>query len=248
MHELIGKGSEGTYMGKPLRTFEGLYRFKISGIELTIPVQLAIHPNLSKRIIINVPGRRGDIDGFADKYKALAHYIQSEKLAAVVRTGNDFEGYPGDINLNSALAYTREHAWEICGETEPEIMLMGFSAGAAAIAARAHEHPEVTKILLGAPATGLPGADVAKGMKKFKGEVYIMIGETDDNVGTESGQILYNWAKSASHKELFILPNCDHQFKGEINGRIISQAPFYAFAKEKKPYFPNPSGGIKLYD
>ena len=45
-----------------------------------------------------------------------------------------------------------------------------------------------------------------------------------------------------------MIPNCDHQFKGEVNGRIMSQAPFYAFATGDKPAFPDPNGGIKLYD
>ena len=248
MSELIGKSSEGTYQGKPMRTFEGKFRMGHDGREYEIQTNIVTHPNLSRRIIVNLPGRRGDIDGFEDKYVKLSHHIQSTGLAAVVRTGNDFEGYPGDINLRAALTYTREHAWEICGEPNPEVFLMGFSAGAAAIAARAHEYPEVTRILLGAPATGLPGANVRQGMEKFTGETYIMIGDHDENVGTDSGQIIYDWAKNASHRELFLIPDCDHQFRGETNGRIMSEAPFYAFGTGEKPVFPDPAGGIKLYD
>lgn len=240
MSELIGNTSENVYNGKPLRLFEGRHN--------SAPVSLAIHPNLSRRIVINVPGTKGVIDGYAQKYKILGHYIQSVGLAAVVRTGNNFDNYPADINLNAALAYAKQHAWEICGEPKPEILLMGFSAGASAIAARAHQHPEVTRILLGAPAKSMRGINVKEGMSKFKGEVYIVIGDKDDNVGTDSGKTLYNWATVASHKKLFVLPDCDHQFKGEKNGRIISQAPFYAFGIGEKPFFPNPFGGIKLYD
>lgn len=248
MSELIGKTSENVYNGKSLRTFEGTYKAVVNRKEYIVPVHLAIHPNPSKRIIINVPGTRGEIDGYADKYKILAHHIQTEGLAAVVRTGNDFTGLPEDINLNVALTYAKRHAWEICGEPNPEILLMGFSAGASAIAATAHQHPEVTRILLGAPARSMRGINVREGIRRFTGEVYIIIGDNDDNVKTESGQIMYDWAKMASHRELFVLPDCDHQFRGEKNGRIISQAPFYAFGKGKKPAFPDPRGGIKLYD
>lgn len=248
MSELIGKTSENVYNGKPLRTFAGIYRSIVNRKEYVAPVDLAIHPNLSRRIVINIPGTRGEIDGYADKYKILGHHIQSVGLAAVVRTGNYFDNYPEDINLNAAIVYAKRHAWEICGEPDPEILLMGFSAGASAIAARAHQHSEVTRILLGAPARSMRGINVKEGMSKFKGEVYIIIGDNDDNVGTHSGKRLYDWATTASHKELFILPDCDHKFKGEKNGRIISQAPFYAFGIGEKPFFPDPEGGIKLYD
>lgn len=245
MSELLGKVVEGVYKDKPLRIFRGTYS---ASTETTIDVEFAVHPNDSGRIIINVPGTRGEIDGYADKYKILGHHIQTQGLAAVVRVGNNFEGLPADINLNAAFTYAKDHAWEICGNPEPEILLMGFSAGASVIAARAHEHPEVTRILLGAPAKGVRGISVRDGISRFRGEVYIMIGDKDDNVGTDSGQVLYDWAVGASKKELFVLPDCDHQFRGERNGRIISEAPFYAFSLGEKPKFPDPVGGIKLYD
>lgn len=248
MSELVGNTYEGMYQGKPLRTFNGTYQMGSEGQEFSAPIQLAVHPNLSRRIIVNIPGTRGDINGYADKYKIWGHHIQSEGLAALVRVGNDFTGLPEDINLNAALAYAKGHAWEICGEPDPEVFLMGFSAGASAIAARAYEHSEVKRILLFAPARGAQRLNVSDGISKFRGEVYIVIGDNDENVGTESGQILYDLATGASHKELFVVPDCDHQFRGEVNGRIISQAPFYAFAKGKKPSFPDPANGIKLYD
>lgn len=247
MSELTGHFQEALYEGASLRLFEGTFRTKDYGREFVKSVQIAVHPNNSHRIIINVPGTRGEIDGYLGKYKVLSRHIQEIGLAAVVRTGNDFTSYPDDINLKAALAYTKGHAWEICGEPQPELLLMGFSAGASVIAATAYEHPEVTRILLFAPARAAMSVNVQAGLKQFEGEVYIIIGDNDDNVGTESGQVLFNQAISASHRELFVLPDCDHQFQGETNGRIISQAPFYAFTTGEKPNFPDPNGGIKLY-
>lgn len=249
MSEMIGETSKNTYLGKPLRVFEGTYRIKANKKEYLVPVQFAIHPNHSGRIIINVPGYNGVIDGYGQKYKILAHHIQSQELAAVVRTGNHLgEGYPPDINLNAALEYAKQHAWEICGEPEPEILLMGFSAGASAIAARAHEHPQVARILLFAPSTNMPISLIKDGLEKFKGDVYIVVGEDDDVVGPETGQYFYDLATGASSRKLFVIADCDHQFRGEKNGRIISQAPFYAFREGAKSLFPDPRGGIKLYD
>lgn len=218
------------------------------GKEFPARLDLAIHPNLSRRVIINVPGANGDIDGFEEKYKNLAHHIQSSDLGAVVRTDNNFiAGYLPDARLRAALQYTREHAWEICGEAKPEVMLMGFSAGASAIAAIAHEYPEVTKILLQAPSGDMPEKMIKDGLKKFKGDVVIVQGEKDEVVGPKAGKIFHDLATGASHKELIMVPDCDHQFRGEANGRIMSEAPFYAFTKGVKPKFPDPQGGIKLY-
>ncbi len=259
MSELLGKVAEGMYKDKPLRIFRGTYSAPMDdpyfrdgrfvGQEATINVEFAVHPNNSGRIIVNIPGSNGEIDGYRGKYKILGRHIQSDGLGAVVRVGNHFsDGFLQDVNLRSVMRYVEEYAWEICGNPEPEILLMGFSAGASAIAARAHEYPEVTRILLGAPAKGMRGISVRDGISRFRGEVYIMIGDKDDNVGTDSGQVFYDWALDASKKELFVLPDCDHQFRGERNGRIISEAPFYAFSLGEKPKFPDPAGGIKLYD
>jgi hypothetical protein len=259
MSELIGTITEGVYQGKPLRIFKGTFNFPSNDPEFRdgqflnkifpCSVELAIHPNSSKKIIINIPGVNGDIDGYEDKYKKLAHYMQSNNLGAVVRTDNDFiAGYLPDFKLRASLQYVNDHAWEICGEPKPEVMLMGFSAGSSAIAAVAHEYPQVKRILLYTPSGDMPEQLVRDGLKKFKGDVYIVQGENDEIVGPEAGKLFHSLATGAKHKELIMIPNCGHQFKGETNGRIMSEAPFYAFTTGIKPKFPDPKGRIKLYD
>ncbi len=261
MAELIGHVSDQDYQGELLRIFEGEFLFpsndphfkngKFLGREFPIRVPLAIHPNTSGRIVINMPGRDGEIDGFDEKYKKLARHMQSQGFAAVIRTDNIFlAGYLPDVKLRAALHYAKEHAWEISGVTEPEIFLMGFSAGAGAIAAIAHEYPEVSRILLLAPGDNMGGEAIREGLALFSGDATIVIGDNDENVGTEAGQRFHDYATGAKNRELFILPDCDHQFRGEVNGRIMSEAPFYAFARseEERPTFPDATGGIKLYD
>ncbi len=174
--------------------------------------------------------------------------MQTEELGAVVRTGNNIRvGYLPDINLRAALQYARSNAWVTCGEPAPEILLMGFSGGASAIAAVAHEYPEVSRILLYAPSGDMPEGMVREGLSKFSGEVCIVIGEQDEMVGPGAGKIFYDLATGAVRRELFTIPDCDHQFRGETNVRIMSEAPFYAFAKGEKPVFPDPNGEIRLY-
>ncbi len=263
MTKLEGKvGNEEQYMGEVMRTFEGMFSFpsnddefnrgKYLGQEFPVKVELAVHPNNSKRVIINVPGVYGDISGYADKYKNLATHMQKSKLGAVVRTHGYHEigGYLPDLYPRAALQYVRENAFSICGEPEPEVFMMGFSAGGGAIAAIAHEYPEVKGILLYAPAGDMPEKYVKQGLKKFRGNIIVVQGEDDEVVGPEAGRTFHRLATGASRKELFMIPNCSHQFIGEANGRIMSEAPFYAFAENAsdRPNFPDPKGGIKLYD
>lgn len=216
--------------------------------EHSLKLDVAVHPNKSGRIIVNYPGLGGDIDGYNLKYRKLAQFMQGEGLGAVVRSfGPDFWRYTVDTGLRKMLDYICENAEEISGVTKPEILLMGFSAGASAIAAIAHSYERVSRILLMAPSGDMRMEAVTEGLQKFAGEVYIVIGQEDDVVGVEAGGIYYDLASGASKRELHIIPNCDHQFRGELNGRIMSQAPFYAFVRGEKPSFPNPQGGIVLY-
>jgi len=125
---------------------------------------------------------------------------------------------------------------------------MGFSSGASAIAGTAHEFPEVKRVLLYAPSGDMGQEAVRQGLRDFHGEVYIVIGDQDEVVGPQAGQLFNDLATGAAHKELFTIPNCGHQFRGEVNGRIMSEAPFYAFTVGQKPQFPDPAGGIRLYN
>jgi hypothetical protein len=229
VERITGKITEEIYLGQPMKTFEGTRIAPADdpsfgrvhlGKEFKNPVELAIHPNDSRKIIINVPGYNGDIDGYAEKYKKLANLLQDQNVGAVVRTGNFFrDKYLPDYNLRTALEYSQDNALEICGKENPEIMLMGFSAGASAIAAVACEYPQVSKILLQAPSGDMP---TVKNLRKFTGEVVIVNGEDDEVVGSGAGPLFYSFAESAKKRELFMIPDCDHQFRGEKNGRIMS--------------------------
>lgn len=98
------------------------------------------------------------------------------------------------------------------------------------------------------PAVVFSGENEVSGIKEFKGKVCIVVGSGQNAIGMEIGQMFFDYFENAKHKEIFEIPNCDHQFRGEVNGRIYSQAPVYAFSDEIKIKFPDPEGGIKLYD
>ncbi len=222
-----------------------------NGQEHLLSFDIAVHPNTSGRIIINYPGFKGAMDGYNLKHKKLAWYMQGEGLGAVVRGKgpgfDDFRGSTDDIQLRKMIDYSLENAQAISGATKPEVLLIGTSAGGGAAAAIAYEYERVARILLMAPGDNIGGRAVRNGLRHFAGEVFIVIGEQDENVKPEAGQRFYDLATGANIRKLFVIPDCDHNFRGEVNGRIMSEAPFYAFARGKRPKFPDPKGGMVLY-
>jgi dienelactone hydrolase len=216
-----------------------------------LELEVAIHPLSNGVIIVNYPGITGDIDGYNNKYSKQADFIQEKGIGAVVRMGNpvyDKLPYPQGMidNFRYVIDHCLSHGKELSGKAKPVFYLMGFSAGASTIAAVAGDYSAVEKILLMAPSGDAGQKATEKGLAKFEGEVYIAVGARDEIVGPEAGQIFYDLATAARVRKLVIVPNCDHQFRGERNGRIMSKAPLWAFAGDNS--FPSPEGGKKLYD
>lgn len=204
-----------------------------------------IHFAKSNVIILNYPGISGDIDGYNNKYGKLADFLVEKNVGAVVRMGNqDYGNYPINMieNFRKLIDGVLKNSQNICGTSSPEIYLMGFSAGASTIAAIAADYDQVKKILLVAP-SGDSGR--IQELKRFKGEVYITIGANDEIVGAQAGQFFYDLATNALRRKLEIISNCDHQFRGRVNGMIMSKAPLWAFAGDTT--FPSPEGGKELY-
>ncbi len=216
----------------------------------SLELEVAVHPLRNGRIVINYPGITGDIDGYNNKYGRQADFVQKNGIGTVVRMGNllfDELPYPEAMidNFRFVVEHCLHHGIELSGKERPTLYLMGFSAGASTIAAVASDYPEVEKILLLAPSGDAGQRAVEKGLRKFTGEVYVAIGDRDENVGTQAGKVFYDLSIAARVRKLVVVKDCDHQFRGERNGRIMSKAPLWAFAGDNT--FPSPEGGIKLY-
>ena len=215
-----------------------------------LELEIAVHPNKNGIIVVNYPGITGDIDGYNNKYGKQADFVQEKGVGTVVRIGNPHFNelpYPEGMidNFKFVLDYCIKNGEELSGEADPALYLMGFSAGSSTIAAVASDYSAVEKILLMAPAGDAGQEAVERGLSKFTGEVYIAIGDSDEIVGPQAGQIFYNLAIAAKSRKLEVIPNCGHQFVGETNGKIMSKAPLWAFAGDTT--FPSPDGGKKLY-
>lgn len=222
------------------------------GEETTISFEINIHDcPKSNVIIVNYPGYQGDIDGYQGKYRTLADVIQRKGIGAVIRMDNRYRyGFLYEksavADLRATIDYALANAESICSTREPDLYLMGFSAGAGAIAIVSPDYPQIKKVLLLAPSVDAGKAAIEEAFGKFRGEVYIAVGEYDECVGKAAGDYFLGLATGASKKTLVVIPNCDHQFQGWVNGKIMSKAPFWAFAGDES--FPSPDGGVILYE
>ena len=210
--------------------------------------EIAVHSNVSGVVIVIYPGYRGDMNGYNNKYQKIAELLSGKGTGAVVRMSNhaipDVE-YSKSLkdSLRSVINHILQRSKEICGSDSPRLYLMGVSAGASAIAAVAHEYDKVEKILLIEPSGDAGIDDIKAGLSKYTGKVYVVVGA---NSHIKVGGFFSSLVMSAKINKLVIISDCDHQFRGKVNGMIFGKAPLWAFAGDST--FPSPDGGIELYD
>lgn len=71
-------------------------------------------------------------------------------------------------------------------------------------------------------------------MPEYKGKLYIITGENDKVIGSDTVEYIKKFANNVSELQTHVIPNCDHQLKGDGNARILSQLPEYYFLEEYK--------------
>jgi pimeloyl-ACP methyl ester carboxylesterase len=211
---------------------------------------VAVHPAESSRLVVMLPGWNGSLDGYAQKYAKIASLLVERGVGAVVRSGNpSLPPYPFETTCKTVLRGVVEgalaRAESICGTASPSLFLVGWSAGASAMAAMAADLPRVERMLLFAVSGDAGDEAVIDGLRRFSGDLFVVAGEADEVVRDAPAR-LFEHATAARSKQLVLLPDCDHQFKGERNGRIMGHAPLWAFADAEG--FPDPALGIHLYD
>lgn len=228
------------------------FRAEVMSKSINMQLPAIIHQGQKNGIIIiNYPGANGNIDGYNYKYAKIANLITEQNLGTVIRLSNERPlGTALETTLQEVLIHAIEYAlsisYELTGSNTPQIYLMGTSAGASAIAVIASLYTEIKKILLIAPSLNAGVDGIKHGLQNYLNEVYITVGDDDEHVGLEAASAMIQYAIQASKKELIIIPNCDHHFKGKVNGLILSTAPLWAFNGDLA--YPNSKNGIELYD
>ena len=222
--------------------------------KVILPVTNLIHPSSNGKVVINYPWYNWEADGFVGKYVTLWNHLR-DKVWAFVRTDN-FPVNNIDYSrkalwqIRSIVDYTLENSEDVAGvpKDDLEIYLMWFSAWAWAMAAISSFYAQVSKILLMAPAWWNVWAwPIQEWLSQYTWECYIATWEDDDVVWRNAWDYFSEVAQNASLVENVTIPDCDHQFRWERNGKIMSSLTLRAFDSQL-PFIVTENKWIKLYD
>jgi alpha/beta superfamily hydrolase len=213
----------------------------------TLPnVQLAAHPATCARLVIIYPGLNATLDGESRhftqahpfRYRRLAERLQAEGVAAVLRLANPPCGYYGDgqvavDRLARAIDYALAHARAMCGHRRPELCLLGFSAGAGAVAALAGAY-QPKRLLLVAPSGDVGPRRIIAGLRDYAGQLVILVGEQDEVVGRDAACLFDEISPAACPKEVRFVPGCDHFFTRPDHDQLLEEASLRVFSGSDK--------------
>lgn len=232
------------------------------GQSVPYEVPFIAFPTASGKLLIQAPGAGEAKEGAWNRYVRLGEHLQARNIATVVSfnpPSPDAQGkYPDepysyrDASWNriyvEGMAHLVEHclskAESLSGTKEPEVCLAGFSAGGSVAVAVAPLFIAVRRILL-VSAYDSVGWFFLHGLRHYTGEAFVAYAE-GDAPAMALAMTLRSFARRASGVHARGIPNCDHGFSGETNGRIFGQAYLWAFAGDGN--FPSPEGGVPLYD
>lgn len=184
-------------------------------------LEIGIHPLEGDHVMVFFAGHGTGVNGFLGRYRRIANRLVRRGVGAVVHS-SDPRGSVDD--LRRVLDYVNEHAEEITGRRNPEIWLMGDSAGASAAASVATEY-KVTKLLL----LGLPHAH---DLRRYRGELRVAIGSRDV-FGTATSLETVASARQASRSEFQVVPGASHGFHGPLANIRFGRAFGWAFAGDQ---------------
>ena len=148
--------------------------------DIDCELEIAVHKNSSKTILLIVPGVDGSIDGYENKYLKIAENAVKNNDVAVVRMDNPFiVSQYWQSNVRIALQFIEDNAVYICGHKDFELKIVGHSIGAYVAGQIAWEYPFITGILLINPATGISLEPLLNGLAEFGGDAHIVLGSED---------------------------------------------------------------------
>ncbi len=200
---------------------------------LTIPaepkpmlVDVAVHEHESNNVVVVCPGACEPLAGRVIEYAALARTIVDAGLGAVVRYSDpyDHEGNYAELlleKLRQVIEFTLSSASHFCSTANPRLHLMAYSSSAGAAAALTAEYESIESLLLIAPSYDVPHHTVGPAYRRFRGNVRVLIGESDAVVLPQQAFWYYEQAESAASREYVEVPCCGHSFEGPDNKSIF---------------------------
>lgn len=139
------------------------------------------------------------------------------------------------------------NATKICSHANPKIGVVAYSSSGGAVAALAADFPAIDIILLVAPSFDVPKDAIASGLERFRGALYVLIGDQDEVVLPQQAFWFHENAVNARHREYVEVPSCGHFFERDHSRRILGLAPEWAFGSTRPAHFPPPLTHFSSY-
>jgi len=199
-------------------------------------LRLYMHGDIrSQKMVIMYPDRGQSPDG--DHGNDLRAALALQQIGyAVLRITNMSPPGLSDADyrqllINNLIDVTDVLTKEVQGGSTRRLMMMGTGAGASAIAAVAPYQEQVDRILLHAPAAAIDLDTMANALSRFKGQLRIMTGDTDEAAETKRvAERLHQAAGGASLRELVVVIGADRSFSGQVHEAVFLKAALWAFA------------------
>jgi fermentation-respiration switch protein FrsA (DUF1100 family) len=117
----------------------------------------------------------------------------------------------------------------MCGHRRPELCLLGFSAGAGAVAALAGAY-QPKRLLLVAPSGDVGPRRIVAGLREYTGQLVLLVGEQDEVVGRDAACLFDELSPAACPKEVHFVPGCDHFFTRSDHDQLLEETTLRVFS------------------
>ena len=211
-------------------------------------VDAAVHEQESDTVVILCPGAGEPLKGKTMEYIKVAEKIMRAGLGAVVRYSDPYDATsPANYaellmaSVRRVIEFTLETAPNFCATATPRLRIMAYSSSAGAIAALAADFDCIDALLLVAPSFDVRRDRILPGYSRFRGEVYVVIGDHDHVVLPQQAFWYYEKAEKARVREYVEVPGCGHDFARPADQSILLRSPCWAFGPSRPRGFPAPS-------
>ena len=202
-----------------------LWQEQGNNFNIDCELELAVHKNKSKSIMLIVPGVDGSVDGYKDKYIQIANNAVKTNNMSVVRMSNPYIGaHYWQSNVRTAIQYIEDNAINICGYKDFQLSIVGHSIGAFVTGQIAWEYPFIHNILLINPASIIDLQPLMNGLSDYKGKATIIIGSKDPAYKRLNE---FNQFELSKKTKVKVIDGADHHFSGKYLDTFIGLTDNY---------------------
>ena len=157
-------------------------------------------------------GIGGTTKGYQNKYELIANQVVKDYgfSVAVVATPHG-----ALLTLNDNMQYVMNFLFEQKKSKDIRVYAMGTSAGGNIVLSFSYPYPQIKKVLAINPVMNVNFHLIKNGIKEFvEGKINVVFGEHDSS--TKWVELLPN----SDNLSVTILPNIDHEFRGNLQSFI----------------------------